>query len=148
MAGRRFSMEDVGIPKSIASAPPEEYGVDDDTGENTRTPHPHIRGAKYATQHIEGENITQGAKPYLYHVERMRGDYPVTYTADTLEDGDIVDAIAVEDPDNIPEDVQVDWDVMTEKLLKSPIEEIILTMNWTWTDVVNDGRQSGLDAWA
>jgi len=148
MAGREFTMEDVGIPKSISSAPPEEYGVDDETGENTRTPHPHIRGAKYATQNIPDESIEQGAKPYLYHVERMGGDYPQTYTADTLEDGNIVDAIAVENPSNIPNEARMDWDVMVEKLLKNPINEIIMTMGWTWEDVTNEGRQAGLDAWA
>lgn len=149
MMGRELTIEDVGIPKSIASAPPETYGVDDETGENTRTPHPHIRGAKYATQNIEGENIEQGAKPYLFPIEPGKtGSLPPTYTADTLEDGNLVDAVAVEDVENLTSDLRINWDEMVRKLLKRPINEIIMTMGWQWTDVTSEGRQSGLGAFA
>lgn len=150
MMGTEVTVEDVGIPKAISSDDPENYGVDDETGENTRTPHPHIRGAKWATQNVEGEQIEQGSKPYLYHVQpgRIGGDYPETYSADTLEDGDLVDAIAVEDPTNLPDEARIDWDKMTEKLLRNPIEDILRTMGWTWTDITSKGRQTGLGAFA
>lgn len=148
MKGEEVTIEDVGIPKSIASKPPDQYGFNDEGKE--WTPSPHIRGAKYATQNIAGEDIKQGAKPYLYPIQpgRIGGDYPEVYSADTLEDGDLVDAISVENPDNLPPEARIDWGEVVRKLLKKPIEDIIRTMGWTWADVTNKGRQTGLGAFA
>jgi DNA polymerase I len=133
-------IEEAAIPKAIASKPPKDYGTEN------RRPMPHIRGAKYATKHIDGENIEQGSKPLKVPIRKIAGnDYPHHYSADTAEDGDEVDYIAVEDVDNIPNEFKIDWELLAEKVIRNPIEDIIKTMGWSWVDIVSSGRQSGLD---
>jgi DNA polymerase elongation subunit (family B) len=152
--GGELDLNDVGIPSAISGRPLHEYGTDDETGELTKTPNPHIRGAKYANQNFDGEDISQGDKPLLFKVDRVASGYPETYTAETLEDDDVVDAIAVNDVRNIPDRFKLNWEGtkndkgMIEKTVKSPIEPIIKTMGWTWNDVMSTGRQSGLAAFA
>jgi len=145
-------LTDVGIPSAISGRPIDEYGTDDETGELTKTPDPHVRGAKYTNQNFTGEDISQGDKPLLFKVDRVASEYPETYTAETLEDESVVDSIAVNDPDNIPDGFKINWHGdkndrgMIEKTVKSPIEPIVKTMGWQWEDITGDGRQSGLEA--
>jgi len=154
MYGEELGLEDVGIPSAISGRPLHEYGTDDETGELTKTPDPHIRGAKYSNQNFDGEDISQGDKPLLFKVDRVAAGYPETYTAETLEDEDVVDSLAVNDVRNIPDGFQLNWEGtkndrgMIEKTVKSPIEPIIKTMGWTWQDVMSEGRQAGLGAFA
>lgn len=154
MRGEETDLSDIGIPSAISGRPIDEYGTDDETGELTKTPDPHVRGAKYANQNLDGEDISQGDKPLLFKVDRVGAEYPETYTAETLEDDDIVDALAVNDTRNIPDNFAVNWSGdkndrgMIEKTVKSPIEPIIKTMGWSWEDVVGTGRQAGLGSFA
>lgn len=138
-----YDYEEVGIPSAIASKPPEDYGT------QNRTPQPHIRGAKYATSNIDGEDIRQGAKPLKFPIRKIVGnEYPHAYTADTPEDGEKVDYIAVENVDNIPPEFRIDWDVVVEKTLKDRIEPMIKTMGWQWTDITSSGQNGTLDQFA
>ena len=59
VANGEYPLEDVGIPSAMTK-PLEEYGS------KSRTPMPHIRGAKYANQNIKGEDIGAGSKPRLF----------------------------------------------------------------------------------
>jgi len=163
------SAESVGIPSSISSDP-MDYGwsEDDDTGETKYfTPQPHIRGARYATAHIDGEDIGSGSKPLMFYVEGVdaNSDYPEVYdyeeqfslTAPTdtpdankremKEIDKRVDAIAVEDPSNIPEEINIDWEKMAEKTIEDAVDNIVQTMDWSFDDLVTAGEQSGLAQW-
>jgi hypothetical protein len=107
-----------------------DYGwsEDDDTGKMKYfTPQPHIRGARYATAYIDGEDIGPGSKPLMFYVEGVGvgQGYPETYdyeeqfslnapkdkpdanTREMKELGRTVDAIAVEDVRNIPEAIRI-----------------------------------------
>ena len=132
-------IEEIGKPKSI-SKDLSKYGTEN------RSCTPRIRGSKYATKHIDGVNIDSGASPKTYRVENVPKDYPQTYDADTAEDGDPVDAIALEDVNNIPDDFELDYDTMLDKTLKSSLEPILRTMEWSWADVKGKGRQKGLES--
>jgi len=89
MRGEETDLSDIGIPSAISGRPIDEYGTDDETGELTKTPDPHVRGAKYANQNLDGEDISQGDKPLLFKIDRVGAEYPETYTAETLEDDDV-----------------------------------------------------------
>jgi DNA polymerase elongation subunit (family B) len=158
--------EDIGIPSSISSDP-MDYGwsEDDETGEiKYFTPQPHIRGARYASAYIKGEDITSGSKPLMFYVKGVRasGDLPETYDYENLfelnapkdkpdankremkELDRAVDAIAVEDVRNIPSSIDIDWEKMAEKTIEDSVNNIAVTMGWHFSDLVNDGSQSGL----
>jgi DNA polymerase I len=140
MENGNIDREDAAMPSAISSKQPSEYGTEN------RRPMPHIRGAKYATEHIDGEDITQGSKPLKFPIRKIAGgDYPHHYSAETAEDGDQVDYIAVEDVSNIPDEFKIDWESQVEKVLRNPIEPIVRTMGWQWEDVTSPGNQVGLD---
>jgi DNA polymerase elongation subunit (family B) len=157
---------DIGIPSSISSDP-MDYGwsEDDDTGETKYfTPQPHIRGARYATAYIDGEDINSGAKPLMFYVEGVRPNQEMPETYDYSEQFSLnapkdtpdankremkeldreVDAIAVEDARNIPEHIDIDWEKMAEKTIEDAVTNIAITMGWDFDDLVSEGSQSGL----
>ena len=137
------SLDEIGKPMSI-NKKLSEYGYTMPNGTEVR-PQPHVRGAKYATQYIDGENISSGSKPLMYYVEAIRDpDLPEVYSADTAEDEDQVDALSVDDPENIPSTVRIDYEKMVDKVLKGPIEPIFEAMGWGWSDMTSDGSQSSL----
>jgi len=144
-----------------------DYGwsENDDTGETKYfTPQPHIRGARYATTYIDGEDIGSGAKPLMFYVKGVVGSskYPEVYDyedefslnaptdtpdANRREMKELdkrVDAIAVEDPSNIPDAIQIDWEKMAEKTVEDAVDNIVQTMGWSFDDLVTAGEQSGL----
>lgn len=135
------SLEDLGVPSKI-NKKIGEYG------EKHRRPMPYIRGAKWAMQNVPGESPGSGSKPLYFPVARVGGtDLPIVYSANTAEDEDEVDAIAVEDVRNIPDDVELDMDTIIEKNLKGPVNPILRTMNWSWDDLLADTSQTGLSAY-
>lgn len=131
-------------PNSYISRPkgmskhPEQYGAVD------HTPLPTYRGAKYANQNFAWENMGAGAKPQLLYIERVRGDWPHTYSADTKEDGADVDAIAVEQPNKVPQEFVVDTEKMIEKVLEDPLTPILEAMRWSFEDALSDTSQGSL----
>lgn len=121
---------------------------------------PTYRGAKYANDHIDGENITTGTKPVKIPIETIRDDgstYPHAYQYESYptdgrpsppEVGDPVDAVAVEDTSNLPTDVFIpDYDTMITKSVRDPIESMLKTINLDWEEIQSTGTQSGLDQW-
>jgi DNA polymerase elongation subunit (family B) len=156
----------IGIPSSISSDP-MDYGwsEDDETGEiKYYTAQPHIRGARYATAYIKGEDITSGAKPLMFYVEGVDAntDLPETYAYEDAfslnapqdkpdankremkEIGREVDALAVEDVRNIPEAIQIDWEKMAEKTIEDAVNNIAVTMGWSFDELVSESEQQGL----
>jgi hypothetical protein len=129
-------LSDIARPKGM-SKPPTEYGTP------TRTPMPTYRGATYANQHL-GQNVQGGDKPYLLYIDRVRGDYPHTYTAETAEGGDAVDAVSMNDADELPDSFVVDRSKMVEKTLQDPLTPILSAMNWSFEDARADTEQSDM----
>ncbi len=124
-------------PKGM-SKDPTEYGSVDDT------PMPTYRGAKYANQHFGWENLGEGSKPQLLYIDRVRGEYPSTYTAETKENGRAVDAIACEQPDAVPDAFVVDTSKMIEKVLEDPLTPILEAMGWSFDEALSDSTQVGI----
>jgi len=159
-------LEEIGKPSAINKSL-WDYGwsVDDDSGEvKYFTPQPHIRGARYATEYVSGENPKQGSKPlffYLSGVKPNNDGLPETYDytdkeLNAPEDDKSdnvkrikeldreVDAIAVEDVRNMPPAMRVDWEKLANKNIRNPVEPITWTMGWDFDDLVSDGQQTGL----
>jgi len=135
---RETPLSEVAVAKGM-NDPPESYGS------ASRTPQPHYRGAKYANKHVEGEHITAGTKVKLLYVNDVHG-LPKTYTADTKEDGDRVDAVAVEDIDNIADIVDVDREKMVEKTIEAPLRSTFRAFEgWSLRDAQADTDQGRLE---
>jgi DNA polymerase I len=131
--------EDIGIPSGMSKAP-GEYGTP------TRTPQPTYRGAKYADRQFPWEQLGEASKPLLYYIADVACDeYPPTYTADTAEDGTAVDAIAVEHPDRIPECFAIDRELMVDKVVRGPLEDIVTTLGWQFEEAELIGSTATLD---
>jgi len=127
--------------------PLDEYGSPD------RTPQPSYRGAKYADQHVDDESIGAGDKPMAFYVDVGACDcpdssHPPTYTADTAEDGDPVDTIALTDPTNVPACMTLDVDRTIAKTVEQPVRPIVETMGWDWTAIEHGHEQSELEVYA
>jgi DNA polymerase I len=119
------------------------------------TPSPAYRGAKYANDHFQWEDIGSGDKPVRFYVDKVRGDkYPAAYEYDDYptdsdrpdppEVGRNVDAIAVNNPDRIPDDFVLDIDKMVNKELEDKVQPILRTIGEDWDGLVGEGRQVGL----
>lgn len=119
--------------------PPEQYGSP------TNTPMPCYRGAKYANQNFDWENMTGGSKPELLYIDKIRGEHPRTYSAETKEDGRVVDAIALEHPNRLPKGIVVDTDKMIEKVIEDPLDPILAPLNWSVEEALSDTEQVGFE---
>lgn len=122
-------------------------------GRYVSTPGPTYRGLKYAIDHFEWQEPT--TKPVRLYLEDVRpGEYPEVYQYTSFPQDDRpdppevnreVDAIAVDEPDRLPEEFIPDFEKMLDKELKAPLEDILRTIGMDWSSVVGEGRQSGLD---
>jgi DNA polymerase elongation subunit (family B) len=119
-----------------------EYGAAD------RTPAPLYRGAKYASEHIDGATIQQGDKPCLVYVTSVPASLPSTYTAHTAENGDSVDAIALNSVTRLPDGVVVDWDRHRRKTLIEPLGPLLETRfgGDAWSEILHGHEQESLTA--
>jgi DNA polymerase elongation subunit (family B) len=124
-------------PKGM-SKHPEEYGSTD------KRPMPTYRGAKYAHEHFEWENLVHADKPRLLYIDRVHGDWPREYDAHTAEDGDAVDAIAVTDVSRVPDEFDIDTEKMIEKVLEDPLTPILSPLRWSFQDAIADTTQSDI----
>ena len=164
-------LERLGTPSAINN-PLFDYGwsvtepEDDDEDAYVKyfTPQPHIRGARYAKNNIEGEDPSEGSKPLMFYTSGVtpNSDFPETYQYDdeyTLnaphnkEDANRremkeidreVDAIAVEDVRHLPEAINIDYEKMGTKTVRDPVEPIIKVMGWTFDNLTDKGQQTGL----
>jgi len=121
------------------SKPPEEYGS------SARSAHPVYRGAKYAKQHIDGED--EFDKPMKFPVAQTDAPYPPTYDTDTAEDGDLVDYVSLEDPSNLPDEITVDRQAIIDEAIRQPLDDILGTLGWDFDEALYGHEQTGLDAY-
>ncbi len=124
-----------GIGQSLS-----EYGT------ATRRAGPLYRGAKYANENIDGVTIQHGDKPAVIYVKRT-GDYPSTYDTDTAEDGDLVDAVSLPNPENLPDEFEVDYEKHWQKF-RSSMNPLLDTRGWPWSDILNTHEQDSLQSFA
>lgn len=120
-------------------------------GSEHRSASTHPRGAKYAENNIEGEDIGQGSKPMVFYIKSIVCDcddahHPSTYSTESAEDGSVVDAISVEDVTNLPDCVEIDYEKHLEKTVYGPIRPIIQTMGWKIDEMLHGHEQKGLAA--
>jgi DNA polymerase elongation subunit (family B) len=108
-------------------------------GSPTNTPMPTYKGAKYANEHFEWERLTAGSKPELLYIEDVRGSWPSTYPSDweTKEAGADVDAVALENPNELPDEFVVDRAKMVEKVLEDPLTPILSPMRWDFEEALD-----------
>jgi len=164
-------LADLARPKGI-SQDLDEYGwkdvdeLDDDDvteaieqqgGTWRQTPGPTYRGAKYADDWLPWEQLGPASKPRKIPIEKVRGDdYPQVYEyhsypddgarPDPPEVGRPVDAIAVSNPERLPDAFVVDTDTLIEKTLEDRLTDILDTMGYSYADLLGEGNQVGLDA--
>ncbi len=105
------SLEDIAIPRGIKKDM-DEYLTQDE----------HIRGARYANEHF-GEHLGEGSKPKKIFIKTVTGDYPQT------------DVVSTEYPGDLPSVFIVNYELMMEKTIRSPIEPILQDIGLTWADV-------------
>jgi DNA polymerase I len=87
----------------------------------------------------------EGSKPALLYIDKVRGgEYPRTYTAETREGGNKVDAVALEEPNKLPEEFKIDYDKMCEKTIKDPLDPILAAMGWSYDEAIADSSQEEL----
>jgi len=132
-----LSRRKIARPKGMSQSP-REYGSVD------KTPQPTYRGAKYANKHFDWEQLGEGSKPGLLYIDRVGGSWPAQYDADTAEDGDTVDAIAIEQPSKVPDEFTVDTDKQVEKVLQDPLDPILKAMRWSFEDAMLDTSQADI----
>lgn len=117
--------------------PLEEYGT------ASRRPGPKIRGAKYMAN-VYGQPIGEGDKPFVVYLSSPDGLPEKTYTAETAEDGDVVDALSAEDARDLPDGISINWTKHNQKAVVDPMRPIIRTMGWSWEGIRDHTQQSGL----
>ncbi|WP_254537692.1 DNA-directed DNA polymerase [Halomarina litorea] len=137
-----MSVEEVGIPGGIGK---RLDNYDTDTA--------HIRGAKYANLML-GTNFQRGSKPkrlYLKSVhndfyERIEAELDIDARSDPVyrEFRTKEDVICIEFADQLPEEFEVDWEVMLDKTLKGPIERVLDAIGVSWDEVQSGQTQTGL----
>jgi len=114
----------------------------DKYGSTDRTPQPIYRGSKFANEHIYGENaIGEGDRPQWWYISST-GELPTTYTADTAEDGQKVDAIAVLDAADLPDSVEIDTSKMEEKVIEDAVAPILSDVGYRYDDLVSSHSQT------
>ncbi|WP_226041140.1 DNA polymerase domain-containing protein [Natrinema sp. DC36] len=124
-------------PKGMGQDP-SEYGS------ASKRPSSTYRGAKYANENFDWEQMGEGSKPQFLAIDKVRGDWPKTYSAETAEDGDVVDALSVEHPERVPDEFIVDYDTMIEKTLRDPLRPIMGPLNWSFDEALSDSEQSDI----
>ena len=111
-------------------------------GSKNRTPQPVYRGSRYANQYVYGDDVIgEGDRPLWLYVSRVKG-LPRTYNADTAEDGQAVDAIAVLEADDLPDGVEIDTSKMIEKTIKDPIAPILDNVGYEYDELISSHSQT------
>lgn len=68
-------------------------------------------------------------------------DLPERYSAQTAEDGDQVDWVAVTDVSSLDDRIEIDREKVIEKYVKDAIEPILQTVNHSWGEAMSGQRQ-------
>ena len=93
---------------------------------------PHVRGAVLANLYL-GTNFQPGSRAKMLWVKRVKG-VPRT------------DVICFETEENLPDEIEIDWDRMFETALKNRIESILAPYNLTWKEIYSHYEES-LEKW-
>ncbi|OPX65991.1 MAG: DNA polymerase [Methanoregulaceae archaeon PtaB.Bin009] len=117
----KYTLDEIGIPGGIGKDL-SDYQTDD----------AHVRGAKYANQHL-GMEFAKGSKPKRVYIKNVTSKYQKT------------DVLCFEYGDQVPPEFQVDWEMMMEKTVKQPISRIIEALGWEWADI--DPSRTTLAQW-
>ena len=117
----KYSLDEIGIPGGIGKEL-SDYQTDD----------AHVRGARYANQHL-GMEFAKGSKPKRVYIRNVSSKYQKT------------DVLCFEYGDQVPPEFQVDWEMMMEKTVKQPISRIIEALGWSWADI--DPSRTTLAQW-
>lgn len=118
---KNLELDRIGIPCGIGKQL-NEYETDD----------AHIRGASYANKYF-GTNFGKGSKPKRVYISKVPDGYRNT------------DVICFELKEQVPEGFEPDWNLMLEKVIRSPIERILEAMGWSWSEIKNNQRQMGIE---
>ena len=117
----KYSLDEIGIPG----------GIGKDLGDY-QTDDAHVRGAKYANEHL-GMEFAKGSKPKRVYIRAVTSRYRKT------------DVLCFEYGDQVPPEFQVDWETMLDKTVKQPISRIIEALGWEWADI--DPSRTTLSQW-
>jgi DNA polymerase I len=107
----RYPLDEIGIPGGFG----KQLG-------DYQTDEAHVRGARYANEHL-GMEFSKGSKPKRVYVKHVTSKYPRT------------DVLCFEYGDQVPPEFMIDWEMMLEKTLKQPISRIIESLGWDWSDI-------------
>jgi len=134
-----YPVEKLGRPRGVGQ-PLCEYG------DPNTTPQPTYRGAKYANEHVYNDEVVgEGSNPTMFYLNGIGGDYPTEYNSRTGEDGEPVDAIALDDPSDLPDEADVDIDKMLEKTVFGALQSMASPLGWDLKEMVSDTEQETLD---
>lgn len=150
-----YPIERLGRPQGI-NQPLDEYGRDSETGDWRTTPGPLYKGAKYADVWFPWEDLGVESKPTRFYVERVQPNtgYPETYqyekdgiayydtTAPEIDT--LVEAIAVDETERIPEEFVLDVDKMLEKEVEKKVRPLVETMGFSWDEIMTGESQASL----
>jgi DNA polymerase, archaea type len=115
----QYSLDVIGIPGGIGKDL-KDYDIDD----------AHVRGAKYANDHL-GTEFGKGSKPKRVYIKNIDpgSRYPPT------------NVICFEYADQVPRDFHVDLDLMLEKTLQQPISRITDALGWEWNELLDPNKK-------
>jgi DNA polymerase I/DNA polymerase-2 len=134
-------LDDIGIPGGIGK---RLDNYDTDTAQ--------VRGAKYANL-LLGTNFDRGSKPKRLYLAKVHpGFFRDFEDKNPGADDDPLyiefkrdpDVICYEYADQLPDEFEIDYDVMLDKTLKGPIERILEALNISWNEVKSGQTQTGL----
>jgi DNA polymerase I len=137
----QVDLDDIGIPGGIGK---RLDNYDTDTAQ--------VRGAKYANL-LLGTNFQRGSKPKRLYLAKVHPDFFREVEAENpdIRDDPLYvefktdhDVICYDYADQIPEEFEVDYDVMLDKTLKGPIERILEALDVSWEEVKSGQTQTGL----
>jgi DNA polymerase, archaea type len=100
----------IGIPGGIGKNL-EDYDIAD----------AHVRGCKYANEHL-GAQFLRGSKPKRLYIKSVSSKYPQT------------DVICFEYGEQVPKEFNIDYETMFDKTIKSPLERIFEPLGWTFSE--------------
>jgi len=133
MRERKFLDEEIGIPKGIT----KNLNVYDPPG-------PIIKGAVYSNKHF-GTQFGRGSKPKFVWINYVKG-FPSTvlmhingknktYIKEYKIESIVYDT-------KIPEQVEINWDRMTDATFKKKLENIFDAVGWKWQSLNTMGLSS------
>ncbi|WP_232701146.1 DNA-directed DNA polymerase [Halobacterium wangiae] len=134
-------LDDIGIPGGIGK---RLDNYDTDTAQ--------VRGAKYANL-LLGTNFDRGSKPKRLYLAKVHPEFfrRVEDERPSINEDPLYvefktdhDVICYEYADQIPDEFEVDYDVMLDKTLKGPIERILEALDVSWEEVKTGQTQTGL----